>query len=204
MKAENSEEINVFLCHDNSPENSPIAAGSGYAGAPSSSSLPPNSGLRTATSTRLHHLSNQRFNDPLFNNIDAMSTKGLGKVHQLIDMLSITNCYSISLQAIHHIAYRRSATSASRLRRRRSNRSLNIIFVILAASNMNWHRRSSSNSSNGRRMRAAPLQAQTQTPTMTLTSTMSWTSWCRHWPVPWCAVTISSSSRALFSRCLAA
>ncbi|KAM8705648.1 hypothetical protein ACLKA7_010021 [Drosophila subpalustris] len=75
VKAENSGEINVFLCHDNSPENSPVAPGSGYAaGAPSLGSC----GLRTATSTRLQHLTNQRLNDPLFNNIDAMSTKGLG------------------------------------------------------------------------------------------------------------------------------
>ncbi|ALC45657.1 E2f, partial [Drosophila busckii] len=73
VKAENSGEINVFLCHDNSPENSPIAPGSGYAVAPAASS-----GLRTATSTRLHHLTNQRLNDPLFNNIDAISAKSLG------------------------------------------------------------------------------------------------------------------------------
>lgn len=66
MKAENSGEINVFLCQDNSPESSPIAP-----------ALCGN-GIRTATSTRLHHLTNQRI-DPLFNNIDAMSTKGLGK-----------------------------------------------------------------------------------------------------------------------------
>lgn len=78
MKAENSEEINVFLCHDNSPENSPIA---------------PTSGLRTATSTRLHHLANQRFNDPLFNNIDAMSTKfGLGEWANLLEYLVILIC----------------------------------------------------------------------------------------------------------------
>ncbi|XP_034488692.1 transcription factor E2f1 [Drosophila innubila] len=75
VKAENSGEINVFLCHDNSPENSPIAPGSGYAA--SAQSLG-SCGLRTATSTRLQHLTNQRLNDPLFNNIDAMSTKGLG------------------------------------------------------------------------------------------------------------------------------
>ncbi|XP_022216413.2 transcription factor E2f1 [Drosophila obscura] len=72
VKAENGE-INVFLCHDNSPENSPISAGAGYLGAH------PGAGcVRTATSTRLHHLTSQRLNDPLFNNIDAMSTKGLG------------------------------------------------------------------------------------------------------------------------------
>ncbi|XP_030565208.1 transcription factor E2f1 isoform X1 [Drosophila novamexicana] len=65
VKAENSGEINVFLCQDNSPESSPIAP-----------ALCGN-GIRTATSTRLHHLTNQRI-DPLFNNIDAMSTKGLG------------------------------------------------------------------------------------------------------------------------------
>ncbi|EDW13660.2 transcription factor E2f1 [Drosophila mojavensis] len=69
VKAENSGEINVFLCHDNSPENSPVAGGSGYGGAGSLGS----NGIRTATSTRLQ----QRI-DPLFNNIDAMSTKGLG------------------------------------------------------------------------------------------------------------------------------
>ncbi|EDW81455.2 uncharacterized protein Dwil_GK12076 [Drosophila willistoni] len=85
VKAENSGEINVFLCHDYSPENSPIAAsGGGYLGAGSGASgnggqLPTRMGaVRTATSTRLHHLTNQRLNDPLFNNIDAMSTKGLG------------------------------------------------------------------------------------------------------------------------------
>ncbi|XP_002096577.2 transcription factor E2f1 [Drosophila yakuba] len=71
VKAENSGEINVFLCHDTSPENSPIAAGTGYVGAPGAGCV------RTATSTRLHPLTNQRLNDPLFNNIDAMSTKGL-------------------------------------------------------------------------------------------------------------------------------
>ncbi|XP_068158009.1 transcription factor E2f1 [Drosophila tropicalis] len=85
VKAENSGEINVFLCHDYSPENSPIAAGGGgYLGAGAGASgnggqLPTRMGaVRTATSTRLHHLTNQRLNDPLFNNIDAMSTKGLG------------------------------------------------------------------------------------------------------------------------------
>ncbi|KAH8330411.1 hypothetical protein KR067_002233 [Drosophila pandora] len=73
VKAENSGEINVFLCHDNSPENSPMAPGAGYVGAPGAGCV------RTATSTRLHPLtSGQRPNDPLFNNIDAMSTKGLG------------------------------------------------------------------------------------------------------------------------------
>ncbi|XP_017007507.3 transcription factor E2f1 [Drosophila takahashii] len=71
VKAENSGEINVFLCHDTSPENSPIAAGAGYVGAPGAGCV------RTATSTRLHPLTNQRLNDPLFNNIDALSTKGL-------------------------------------------------------------------------------------------------------------------------------
>nr|XP_036672563.1 transcription factor E2f1 isoform X2 [Drosophila suzukii] len=70
VKAENSGEINVFLCHDTSPENSPIAAGAGYVGAPGAGCV------RTATSTRLHPLTNQRLNDPLFNNIDALSTKG--------------------------------------------------------------------------------------------------------------------------------
>ncbi|XP_044313160.1 transcription factor E2f1 [Drosophila rhopaloa] len=69
VKAENSGEINVFLCHDTSPENSPIAAGAGYMGAPGAGCV------RTATSTRLHPLTNQRLNDPLFNNIDALSTK---------------------------------------------------------------------------------------------------------------------------------
>ncbi|XP_030243758.1 transcription factor E2f1 isoform X2 [Drosophila navojoa] len=73
VKAENSGEINVFLCHDNSPENSPVSGGSGNAGAGSLGS----NGIRTATSTRLQQLANQRI-DPLFNNIDAMSTKGLG------------------------------------------------------------------------------------------------------------------------------
>ncbi|XP_017081933.2 transcription factor E2f1 isoform X2 [Drosophila eugracilis] len=71
VKAENSGEINVFLCHDTSPENSPIAPGAGYVGAPGAGCV------RTATSTRLHPLTNQRMNDPLFNNIDALSTKGL-------------------------------------------------------------------------------------------------------------------------------
>ncbi|XP_016960464.1 transcription factor E2f1 isoform X2 [Drosophila biarmipes] len=71
VKAENSGEINVFLCHDTSPENSPVAAGAGYVGAPGAGCV------RTATSTRLHPLTNQRLNDPLFNNIDALSTKGL-------------------------------------------------------------------------------------------------------------------------------
>ncbi|SPP83899.1 blast:Transcription factor E2f [Drosophila guanche] len=71
VKAENGE-INVFLCHDNSPENSPISSGAGYLG------THPGAGcVRTATSTRLHHLTSQRMNDPLFNNIDAMSTRGL-------------------------------------------------------------------------------------------------------------------------------
>lgn len=65
----------MFLCHDNSPENSPVAGGSGYAGAGSLGS----NGIRTATSTRLQQLANQRI-DPLFNNIDAMSTKALGKL----------------------------------------------------------------------------------------------------------------------------
>ncbi|XP_034115080.1 transcription factor E2f1 [Drosophila albomicans] len=79
VKSENGEEINVFLCHDNSPENSPISPGSGPdSGYAPSGSLAGSSGLRTATSTRLQHLTNQRLNDPLFNNIDAMSTKGLG------------------------------------------------------------------------------------------------------------------------------
>jgi len=73
VKAENSGEINVFLCHDTSPENSPIAAGAGYVGAPGAGCV------RTATSTRLHPLTNQRLNDPLFNNIDALSTKGFGE-----------------------------------------------------------------------------------------------------------------------------
>ncbi|XP_017103311.2 transcription factor E2f1 [Drosophila bipectinata] len=72
VKAENSGEINVFLCHDTTPENSPMAAGAGYVGAPGAGCV------RTATSTRLHPLTSQRPNDPLFNNIDAMSTKGLG------------------------------------------------------------------------------------------------------------------------------
>ncbi|KAH8335986.1 hypothetical protein KR074_003011 [Drosophila pseudoananassae] len=72
VKAENSGEINVFLCHDNTPENSPMAPGAGYVGAPGAGCV------RTATSTRLHPLTSQRPNDPLFNNIDAMSTKGLG------------------------------------------------------------------------------------------------------------------------------
>ncbi|XP_017119697.1 transcription factor E2f1 [Drosophila elegans] len=67
VKAENSGEINVFLCHDTSPENSPIAAGVGYVGAAGAGCV------RTATSTRLHPPTN----DPLFNNIDALSTKGL-------------------------------------------------------------------------------------------------------------------------------
>ncbi|KAH8310534.1 hypothetical protein KR044_001814 [Drosophila immigrans] len=82
VKSENGEEINVFLCHDNSPENSPISPGSGpdsgYAPSGSLAAGCGSSGLRTATSTRLQHLTNQRLNDPLFNNIDAMSTKGLG------------------------------------------------------------------------------------------------------------------------------
>ncbi|EDV93742.1 transcription factor E2f1 [Drosophila grimshawi] len=75
VKAENSGEINVFLCHDNSPENSPIATGSSCAGG--AQALGVHSGIRTATSKRLHHMTNQHI-DPLFNNIDAMSTRGLG------------------------------------------------------------------------------------------------------------------------------
>ncbi|KAH8243533.1 hypothetical protein KR032_008317 [Drosophila birchii] len=77
VKAENSGEINVFLCHDQSPENSPVASGDGYVRS-SAGACAGGSGVRTATSTRLHPLTNQRLKDPLFNNIDAMSTKGLG------------------------------------------------------------------------------------------------------------------------------
>ncbi|XP_030373468.1 transcription factor E2f1 [Scaptodrosophila lebanonensis] len=73
IKAENSDEINVFLCHDNTPESSPdTSSGGSHVRAPGSGVV------RTATSTRLHHLTNPRHNDPLFHNIDAIHTKGLG------------------------------------------------------------------------------------------------------------------------------
>lgn len=91
VKAENSGEINVFLCHDQSPENSPMASGDGYVRSSTGAGAGAGgSGVRTATSTRLHPLTNQRLQDPLFNNIDAMSTKGLGELQdQVIQSCSL-------------------------------------------------------------------------------------------------------------------